>query len=294
MVEQIVQTASLVGHVIEDQSFESLSQSSFIAELISAQTVPEYKSGGFFVFSNLLAGNYTLRISGEQFQNAEFAVTVPLAPPLLESPGDDELIVVIKSLDNVATKIVFDTVILPQPFRVGSRVVAASFSGALAAKLEAGKVTNAKLNTLAGLSVGDIVRVIRDQSIRLRYGPYSPLPPGLTRVVGRTRLTGSPARALEGVLIRLAAVNGTNVAASSVAGVNVITGQIAGQTVALGTERDTQTLSNANGDYNLYFNRPDITSITLEATRSGLQTATQTIAVTPKSRHRADFEMLKV
>lgn len=294
MVEQILQTASLVGHVIEDQSFESLSQSYFTAELIGAKASPQYKNGGFFVFSNLRPGNYTLRISGERFQTEEFPVVLPFAPPFLEAPGDDELVVVIRSLDNVATRIGFDPVILPKPFKTGSRVVSATFNGTLAATLEAGRVISAKIDTLAGLAAGDIVRIIRDKSIRLRYGPYSSLPPEFTRVVGRIVLKGPPAPAIEGVEVRIAAVNSANVSVHGVSGVNVVTAQIAGKTVALGTERDTRTRSNRNGDYNLYFGKPDITSVTLEATRAGLQTATQTVAITPKARHRADFELLKV
>lgn len=294
-MDQISRTAELVGHVIEDQSFEGLSNAYFTAELIGAKRLePQYKSGGFFVFSNLLAGDYTLRITGEQFQTEEFAVTLPFSPLFLEAAGDDELPVVIRSLDNAATRIIFDAVVLPKPFRVGSRVVSATFTGTLAAALEAGKVSSAKLNTLTGLAAGDIVRIVRDKSIRLRYGPYSTLPPEFTRIVGTTALQVSPARPLEGVAVRITQVNGNNVAVNPVAGVQIITAQINGKTVVLGTERDTVTRSNASGDYNLYFSTPDITSITLEATRAGLQTATKTIAITPKARHRADFEMLKV
>ncbi|HEX8746393.1 MAG TPA: hypothetical protein VF717_04280 [Pyrinomonadaceae bacterium] len=294
MFEQISRTAALVGHVIEDQSFDGLSPAYFTAELIGPQTPePQYKSGGFFVFSNLLAGDYTLRISGEQFQTEEFAVTLPFSPLFLEAAGDDELPVVIRSLDNAASRIVFDALVLPKPFRVGSRVVSATFTGTLAAALEAGKVSSAKLNTLTGLAAGDIVRIVRDKSIRLRYGPYSALPPEFTRVVGTTVLQGTPARALEAVTVRITQVNGNNVAVNNVAGVQIITAQISGKTVVLGPERDTATRSNRSGDYNLYFSRPDITSLTLEAARAGLQTATMTLAIAPNARHRADFEMLK-
>src|SRR5215210_7019542 len=123
MFDQLLQTASLLGHVIEDRSFEGLSPAQFTAELIETESSPQYKDGGFFVFSNLNAGNYTLRISGEQFQTEEFAVVVPSTPPLLATPGDDELCVVIRTLDNVATKINFDPVFLPKPFRTGGVVV---------------------------------------------------------------------------------------------------------------------------------------------------------------------------
>lgn len=293
MFESILQAASLVGHVIEDQSFDNLNQTYFTAELIGTKKPPQYKNGGFFVFSDLRAGNYTLRISGERFQTEEFAVVLPFAPLLLEVPGDGELVVVIRNLDGGTARIGFDPVFLPKPLKAKSQVTSAAFSGTLAATLDAGKVSSAKLNTLAGLAVGDIVRIIRDKSIRLRYGPYGALPSGFTRVVGKTVLQGSPARALEEVSVRLAAVNGTNVSVISVAGLNVVTAVINGKTVMLGTEKDTRTRSNRSGDYNLYFSQPDINSITLEATRAGLQTATQTIAITPNARHRADFELLK-
>ncbi|HKS28216.1 MAG TPA: hypothetical protein VJS44_10370 [Pyrinomonadaceae bacterium] len=295
MVDQIVQAVSLLGHVIEDQSFDSLSQSNFIAEIFGPKTrLAQHRQGGFFVFTDLLAGDYTVRISGEQFRTEEFAVTLPFSPLFLDAPGDDELAVVIKSLDNAATKITFDAVVLPKPFKAGSQVVSSGFTGTLAAPLDAGKVTAAKLNSLTGLSVGDIVRIIRDKSIRLRYGPYGELPPDFTRVIGKTVFKGPPDRALEGVLVRLTEVNGAAVTVTNVAGAQIVTAQISGKTVVMGSLRDTETLSNHNGDYNLYFNQPDITGVTLEASRAGLQTAAKTIAITPKARHRADFEMLKV
>jgi hypothetical protein len=293
MFEQILQTASLLGHVIEDRSFDGLSPAHFTAELIGTRKIPQYKDGGFFVFSNVNAGTYTLRLSGEQFQTEEFAVTLPFAPLFLEAPGDDELSVVIRTLDTGATKINFDAVFLPQPFRAGSLVVAAAFNGMLAAPLETGKVTSAKLNDLTGLAEGDIVRIVRDKSIRLRYGPYSQLPPDFTRVVGKVFVKDAPEVALENAAIRLTAVNGTNVLVNNVAGVSIVTVEISGKKVSLGAERDVTTRSNLTGDYNLYFSQPGMSTITLEATRAGFQTATKTLAITPKARHRADFELLK-
>ncbi|HEX8144676.1 MAG TPA: hypothetical protein VF553_19060 [Pyrinomonadaceae bacterium] len=295
MFDQILQTASLLGHVIEDRSFEGLSPAHFTAELVEATKTPQYKEGGFFVFSNLNAGNYTLRIFGEQFQTEEFAVVVPsTTPPLLDAPGDDELCVVIRALDNAATKINFDPTFLPQPIKAGAAVVAAAFNGTLAAPLDAGKAASAKLNDLAGLSVGDIVRIIRGKSIRLRYGPYSQLPPDFTRVVGKVVFKDVPTFALAGAAIRLTEVNGAGVSIETVAGVKIITTQINGKKVVLGAERDTTTRTNPNGDYNLYFSQTGITSITLEAKLAGFQTATKTLSITAKARHRADFELLKV
>ena len=68
MSETRVQTVSLVGHVIEDLTYEPVQPSQFQAELLGAAPTPQYKPGGFFVFSNVAPGTYTLRVGGQRFQ----------------------------------------------------------------------------------------------------------------------------------------------------------------------------------------------------------------------------------
>jgi hypothetical protein len=72
------QQISLVGQVVEDVSFAPLRSREFVAELIGLKRSPLYKEGGFFVFTNLRPGHYTLRIAAERFQPQEYLVSIPL------------------------------------------------------------------------------------------------------------------------------------------------------------------------------------------------------------------------
>jgi hypothetical protein len=294
MGDQVNQKAGLAGHVIADRSFEGLSGEQFTAELVGSLKAPQYKHGGFFVFTDLRPGDYTLRLAGGDYQPREFQITVPFTQGLVEAPGDDELHTIIRSVNAETKKITFDVVFLPKPIKAGSRVFAGGFSGTLTTALEGGKAMSAKLSDVAGLATGQVVRLVREQSIRLRFGPYAALPADLTRLVGRVTEQGAPEKALAGALVQLTAVNGTPVAVADVAGARIATSNPGGTQVVVGAEADISTRTNERGDYNLYYDLAEVTAVTLEASRTNYQTTTKTVSVTDKARNRADFELHKV
>jgi hypothetical protein len=215
MPETVSQTASLIGQVIEDVTYEAMSPRQYHVQLVGVQRPPQYKLGGFFVFSDLRPGTYLLRIAGEGFQPQEHLVTMPLAPlsldssplldvpllfdspplldfpplvetsPIFAQPGDNELAVIVNSVDSTGNVITFDPVIIRKEIRAGALVLAPGFTTRLAATLDVGRVTRARLAAVAGLIGDALVRIIRGQSIRLRFGPYHPLPLVHTRIVGK-------------------------------------------------------------------------------------------------------------
>ena len=86
MPETVSQTASLIGQVIEDVTYEVMSPRQYQVQLVGVQRPPQYKPGGFFVFSDLRPGTYLLRLIGERLQPQEHVVTIPLEPVVLDSP----------------------------------------------------------------------------------------------------------------------------------------------------------------------------------------------------------------
>jgi len=306
MPETVSQTASLIGQVIEDVTYEALRLHQFTAELVGVRTSPQYKHGGFFVFSNLRAGGYVLRILGEPFQPQEYTVSVPLQSlifdspptfevyPMVEAPGENELVVVVKTMDVGGNRIFFDPVILKKAIRAEVPVLAAGFGTRLAAELDMGRVSEARLDDVSGLTIGAIVRIVRDRSVRLKFNPYVPLPLDLTRIVGKVVVEEAPERALEGAQVRVTQVNGADVVVHDIAGAQIATMSVGGTAVVLGAEKDLVTSTNRQGDYNCYFRQGlSVGSVTLEASLVGYLAQTRTIAMTQPDRNVVDFELAR-
>lgn len=290
---------SLAGQVVEDLTYAPLDAARYAVELIGSNRAPFYKSGGFFAFSDVYPGQYTLRISGERFQSQQYTVTVPFAPLVFEQPGDNELVVVVKTLadgqGNPPNRITFDPVFLKRGIRAGARVLAQNLTTKLAADLDVGKVASARLESVAGLAAGSIVRIVRDKSIRLRFDPYSPSLVGLTSAVGRvTTPLPVPGRPLEGATVRVVKINDVDVVLTNIGGVKVATVQLGQTKIILGSEKDLTTLTNDKGDYGLYFSREGLQSVTLRATLATYQPLNKRLTLVEKGRNRADFQLQKV
>lgn len=252
-------------------TYENVSPSRFQAELVGRAVTPQYKEEGFFVFSGLRAGDYTLKITGERLQPATIQVEVPEQTYVfLESRGDSELVVIARKVDADGgnpggKKITFDPVILTKQIRAGARVISNGLppdAGAkLVATLEAGEVSSARLGDAAGLTVNSIVRIIRDRSIRMNLDPYYAFDSSITRVVGKVVSQQDPALPLAGARVRVTGMNNTAVTSNDVHGVAIFTGvDVGGRAVVLGAEKDISAVTNGRGDYNLYFSNETLGS----------------------------------
>lgn len=294
MSETIVQRASLIGHVIEDLTYDNVRQTHFQATLVGLAQTPQYKRGGFFVFSDLPPGTYTLCIASQRFQPFEQRIVMPHPALILEVPGSNEVFVRVSSLN--ATRVTFETIRLIQPIRAGASLLGpAGFSATLAAGMDQGRVMEARIENVMGtLAAGDLVRIIRDRSIRLRFNPYAALPVVRARVIGTVRRQNVPELTLQGVQVRLIQVNGTNVVLHDIEGVSIGTVTLDGTSLILGSERDITTRTNQQGDYNLYFSAGDeLTNVTVEVTRDGFQTQIIPIPISTGQRQRLDVQLIE-
>jgi hypothetical protein len=294
MSETIVQKASLIGHVIEDLTYDNVRQTQFQATLVGMAQTPQYKRGGFFVFSDLAPGTYTLCIASQRFQPFEQRIVMPHPELILEVPGSNEVFVRVNSLN--ATRLMFDTILLTHPIRAGASLLGrAGFTATLAASMDQGRVMEARIEKVAGtLTAGDLVRIIRDRSIRLHFNPYTTLPVVRTRVIGTVRRQNLPELTLQGVQVRLIQVNSTNVVLHDIEGVSIGTVTLDGMSLILGSERDIATQTNQQGDYNLYFSAGDeLTNVTVEVTLDGFQPQIIPIPISAGQRHRIDVQLLE-
>ena len=317
MPETVSQTASLIGQVIEDVTYEAMSPRQYQVQLVGVNRPPQYKDGGFFVFSDLRSGVYRLRIVGAGFQSQEYMVTMPLEPimlhsppvfdspplfgfppvfetfPIFEQPGDNELVVIVSNIDSSGDVITFDPVILRKEIRAGALVLAPGFATRLRATLDVGRVTRARLGTVAGLTVDSIVRIIRGRSIRLKFDPYQSLPFAHTRIVGKVVRQDAPEVPLQGAQVRLTHVNNAAVVLQEIVGASVASVAVGATETMLGTERDIVTLTNDQGDYNLYFTGNFFADVTLEVTLERYQTQVITDVVTLDQRNIIDFQLAR-
>jgi hypothetical protein len=300
MSDTIIQKASLVGQVIEDLTYEALSPPQFQVHLVGIEKSPQYKPGGFFVFSDLPSGNYTLRIVGKRFQPVAYPVAIPLADLVIDVPGENELFVIAKTVTdtgngNGGTRVTVDQVILNKEIRVAAPVLASGFAATLAAALDVGRVMEVKLKNSDGeLTPGSLVRIVRDKSIRLQFNPYYPLPFERTRLVGNIVRQDAPEITLESAQVRLTHVNSANVVLHDVAGAHIATVDIGETNRVLGAEKDTTTFTNHRGDYTLYFNAGEVLqNVTLEVMLTGYQSQTKTETISARERKNIDFQLTR-
>jgi len=210
-------------------------------------------------------------------------------------PGDNELAVVVRNVNPVTRRVLFDPVALAQPIYAGAPAKSTSLSTILTEQLDAGKVTGAKLASVAGLAPESILRLVRASSIRLRFDPYHQFPTAITRVVGRISLAEDPSVALAAARIRLLQVNGVAISLDTIADADIANVQIAGRRMILGSGTDVITESNASGDYILYFPTDGFfQSLAVEASLAGYQTASAGTLIQPGERRRIDFQMIPI
>jgi hypothetical protein len=317
MPEIVSQTASLIGQIIEDVTYEPMRPSQYRVLLVGVNRPPQYKEGGFFVFSDLRPGLYSMRIVGDGFQAQDFTVTIPLEPvildspplfdspalfdissafeafPLFEQPGDNELVVIVDSVDSSGNVITFDSVIVRKEIRAGAFVFAQDFATRLATTLDVGRVTRAKLEKVARLTSDSLVRIVRGKSIRLKFNPYHPLPFVHTRIVGKVVRQEAPEIPLPGAQVRLINVNNAEVVLQEIARARIATVAVNATETILGTEKDVVTFTNDRGDYNLYFTGDSFAEVTLEVTLDRYVTAERSGVITLGQRNTINFQLVK-
>ena len=294
MNETRVQRASLVGQAIEDLTYAALDPGQFEAQLSGTKAVPQYKAGGFFVFSDIRPGTYDLQLSGRSFQPQGYQVTIPLKTPIFYPPGDNELLVIVKSINSGGKKITFDPVILTKDIRAGAVVLAQGFSTKLTSKLEIGKAIEARVDDIAKLSVGSIMRIVRENAIRLKFISNASLPAESTRIVGKITVKDTIGIPLQRVQVSLTRVNNSTIVLKNIESAKVATVEINGNTMILGTQKDITTFSDAEGGYNLYFSkRNELQTITLKATLEGYRSQSKSTTVTPGQQAKIDFQLIR-
>lgn len=316
MGERIIQKLSLVGQVVEDLNFNVIKHPRFRVQLLrknnSPNSVaiisnhsPQYKSDGFFVFSNLSNDEYTLRIQATSFQTLYYPFSIPFqwTNSIIKSSGDNELIVVVKDIVPSKNKVTFEPIILSKEIEKHSIVISNNLETKLSERLEIGKRESALLSSVNNLSVGSIIRIIRGNSLRLKFNPYFTHQNGVTNIIGKVVSSTNNELPLKGVKIQLKKINDGAITWIDLEGVNIAVAEVGGNKMVLGSEKDLITFSNNNGYYGFYFDRWKfidlnnnndlLNKITLEVSLEGYKEVVHEEALKSGERKTLNFQLIK-
>jgi hypothetical protein len=294
---------SFAVQAVSDITYEPVPAPAYQAVLEDSVRQADYRNQGIFLFTNVSPGFYNLLLSGNDFQNQSYPVSVPLPPHPVESPpfppflkvldvaGENELIVVVTSVNPASRRITFTPEIIPKDIHSNAPVHSIGFRAQLAVTLDPGLVSEARLTSVDGLGPGSIVRIVRGESVRLRFNPYFILPDGFTRIAGKI-VRSDAETSLPAVQVRLTQINGFPVVLSDVETALVAVVDVPGAPVVFGTQRDIVTTTNDSGDFNFYSSRPVFAgSVRLQASCSGFLDEVVDVFVTEGARNVVNFAL---
>lgn len=287
MIDSIGSRLSFFGRVADDFRREPASPGEYRMALRSPAIEALYKQDGHFVFSDLppSAAPYALRLLDGLYQGRELSKALPSAAPVeVAYDGEDEVYVFVKTVNGGTRQITFDAIPFLPVVRRGASVIGESgATTTLFEDLAGVDVTTATLASVAGVSAGDLLRIVRSRCLRAKAGPYYPFPAGTTIVYVRVVEDSVEEPPLGGATAHLAQVNGAAPASTAVGGVVLRHVTIAGPTVkpVLGTSADLDAFTDGRGNAVFYFpGHWALSALQIAISQPGYTPATTPVALT--------------
>lgn len=288
MSDGLDSTLSFFGRVVDDFRREPAWLGEYRITLASPPAEALYKQDGHFAFANLppSAMDYSFRLVDGLYQGRSLQKGLPSTIPVeIAYAGEDEIYLVIKTVNAATKQITFDPIPFLPVIRRGSEVLGEGvFSTTLAEDLAGVDVTTALLTGVVGLSSGNLLRIVRSRCLRAKAGPYYPFPSGTTVFLLKV-VEDSPAEPpLAAAKGRLMKVNALTPSTATVGGLPLHYLSLAGppaQQPVLGTDADRDSFTEKRGNAVFYF--PGhwlLSSIEIEVSCPGYVTATSVFAVT--------------
>jgi hypothetical protein len=279
------QRVSLFGRLADDLTRDVIPGGWFDASLVATGRRALRKDDGYFVFTDLkpAMGAYEVSVRARYYQRRTLSATIPTTTAVqLANPGEDELFVVVTGVDASARRVSFDPLPFVPTIRSGANVFGPDpFVATLDEPLEGSEVDFGILNTVAGLAIGAILRVVRSTNVILQPGPYYPFDADTTLVVIKVVEDTAGDPPIEGAAIVIDQINSGALSTTTIGGLPLHTFALAGKLMLLGPDRGRQTITNERGDAVFYlpFGTP-ATAMRLQISRTGYNAATETITIT--------------
>jgi hypothetical protein len=276
---------SFYGGLADATTRRSVPRSAFQLSLSEGGTSPVCKENGLFAFADLRpkASPYSITVGGHAYRARRIEASLPTPDPVaVTGDGEDELYVSVTTVELATQRVGFDRIPFLPTIDAGAEVVGpGGFSATLGERLEGEDVDFAVLSTVAGLTPGDVLRIVRSNRLLLRPGPYYTFPEPATILSARFHDDTSAAYSIAGARLALDQVNGVATTTVTVGGVVLHRVQIGGSSVVLGPASAVETHSNPRGEALLDFPAHlAITSLRLQVSCPGYVPIAQTVAVT--------------
>jgi hypothetical protein len=303
--EKLIQRLAFYGRLVDEITREIIPYQHFKVSMHGSSSMPIYKGDGYFVFSDLEPSitDYQFRLSAQGYRARMIKKNLPAASPVeLTYPGEDELYVIIKNVENSTDKkVIFDSIPFVKTIPKGSMVIGeGGFSTTLTETLEGENITFAVLQDitpLSSLTPGKILRFVRSHNILMYPGPYYPFAPGTTIAALKFVNSNSPDMPAANVRCEITKVNMAAISPNNVASLDIKTVSLTNPAVelVLGTENDIVTYSNERGDAVFYYSADTpIEKLTLEITADEYNPVTQDITLVKKQRNFNSIQLTKI
>ncbi len=183
-IDTFIGTLSFFGRLSDELTREVIPPRDYRVRVpgVSVPSLAEaqYKSDGFFCFQDLKvsATGYQLEMTSPLYQPRSFLKTLPTSAPVeLTYGGEDEVYVLIKTVNGGGKTVGFDKIPFLTPVPKGTPVIGeGGFATTVRETLEGVDVATASLESVAGLLPGQLLRMVRSRSLLAKPGPYYPFP----------------------------------------------------------------------------------------------------------------------
>jgi len=259
----------------------------FEASIADAEP-PLYKVDGYFVFSDLAppAVPRQIRLSGEGYRARTVSQVLPaVAPVELTFDGEDEVYVVVKTINVATNAVTFDPIPFLPTIPLGAPVIGeAGFSTTLAAVLEGDTVAGATLASVTGVAANAVLRLGRSRNCVLRPVAGYAFPADRT-VIAIAVLAAADGAPLPGAITTIDRINGMAPASVTVGTLPLTVATFGTQRSVLGPVDAVTATADARGWCVFYFPASlPITQLRVSVSNTGHVTQTQTFAVAAGAR----------
>ncbi len=258
-----------------------------------------YKADGYFCFEDLKvsATSYTIEMTSPLYQPRSFQKSLPTPMPVeIAYGGEDEVYLVLETVNTSTKTVGFEKIpFLPRVAKGAQVIGEAGFTTTLAESLEGVDVIAASLNSVTGLAVGQLLRVVRSQNLLSKPGPYYPFPSLATRVHVKV-VEDTPAETpLSSAQLLVQSLETIAPTGTVVGGVEVKTVTLPGPgpVLVLGTVRDLETRTDPRGQAVLFF-RGDwpLTTCAVTVSAAGYVSKTASLPLVAAQRTLATVKLV--